>query len=108
MGKKNQRTVYEWVNILINQVYEWVYFFNDQVNDWGRFQKFGPHTRTQLPLSYPPPPIPRYNHSIHAYPCIHDSNHILAEAKYKLTLFKNATTKFHKFIKNRDLVTLDF
>ena len=46
MGVKNQRTVYEWVNILINQVYEWVYFFNDQVYDWGRFQKFGPHTRT--------------------------------------------------------------
>ena len=38
-GYKNQRTVYEWVNILINQVYEWVYFFNDQVYDWGRFQK---------------------------------------------------------------------
>ena len=24
------------------------YFFNDQVHDWGRFQKFGPHTRTTI------------------------------------------------------------
>ena len=47
-GYKNQRTVYEWVYILINQVYEWVYFFNDQVYDLGRFQKFGPHTRTTI------------------------------------------------------------
>ena len=47
-GYKNQKTVYEWVNILINQVYEWVYFFNDQIYDWGRFQKFGPHTRTTI------------------------------------------------------------
>ena len=45
---KNQRTVYEWVNILVNQVYEWVYFCNDQVYDWGRFQKFGRHTRTTI------------------------------------------------------------
>ena len=29
---------------LTNQVYE----VNDQVYDWGRFQKFGPHTRTTI------------------------------------------------------------
>ena len=44
------------VDILINQVYEWVYFFNDQVYDWGRFQKFGPHTRTTITPQLPPPP----------------------------------------------------
>ena len=59
MGKKDQRTVYEWVNILINQVYERVYFFNDQVYDWGRFQKVGPHTRTTFNLKLTPPPPER-------------------------------------------------
>ena len=34
---KNPRTVYEYVNILFNQVYEWVPFFEDHVYDWGRF-----------------------------------------------------------------------
>ena len=47
---KNQRTVYEYVNILFNQVYEWVIFIAVQVNDWGRFQKTGPHTRTKITL----------------------------------------------------------
>ena len=34
---KNQRTVYEYVNIFFKQVYEWAIFFEDQVYDWGRF-----------------------------------------------------------------------
>ena len=41
MGAKNQRAVYEWVNISDNLVYEWVRFFKGQVYDWGRFRNIG-------------------------------------------------------------------
>ena len=40
-GTKNQRAVYEWVNISDDLVYEWVCFFKGQVYDWGRFRKTG-------------------------------------------------------------------
>ena len=53
---KNQRTVYEYVNILFNQVYEQVFFSEDQVYDLGRFSKTGQHTRTKINLKLPPPP----------------------------------------------------
>ena len=46
--KKSKDSIYEWVSIMVNQEYEWLYFFNDQVYDLGRFQKFGPHTRTTI------------------------------------------------------------
>ena len=39
---KNGRTVFEYVNILFNQVYEWVIFLEDQVYDWERFKKNWP------------------------------------------------------------------
>ena len=60
MGTKNQRAVYEYVNILDDQVYEWVRFFEGQVYEWGRFWNTGSHTRTKitpkLPLPLPTPP----------------------------------------------------
>ena len=56
-SNKNQRTVYEYVNILFNQVYEKVIFFEDKVYDWGRFKKkIGSHTVQTLPQVIPPPP----------------------------------------------------
>ena len=45
----SQRAIYEWVNILDDQVYEWVCFFNGQVYKWGRFRK-PPHTHTYTHL----------------------------------------------------------
>ena len=58
--QKNQRAVYEWVNILDDLVYEWVCFFTGQVYEWGRFQTTGSHTRTKITpkLTPPPPPLP--------------------------------------------------
>ena len=47
MSTKNQREVYEWVNISDDLVYEWVRFFEGQVYDWGRFRNTGSHTRTR-------------------------------------------------------------
>ena len=44
-GYKSQRAVYEWVNILDDQVYEWVCFFKGKVYEWGRFGNAGLHTR---------------------------------------------------------------
>ena len=50
-GYKNQRAVYEQVNILDDQVYEWVHFFEGQVYEWGRLACTPiPH----LPPSYIP------------------------------------------------------
>ena len=40
MGTKNQRAVYEWVNIS-DQLYEWVRFFKGQVYDLCRFRNTG-------------------------------------------------------------------
>ena len=45
---KNQRAVYEKVNILDDQVYKWVRFFEGQVYEWGRFWNTGSHTRTKI------------------------------------------------------------
>ena len=48
MGTKNQRTVYEWVNISDDLVYGWVRFFKGQEYEWGRFRNTGSHTRTKI------------------------------------------------------------
>ena len=45
MGTKNQRAVYEWVNISDDLVYEWVRFFKGQVYEWGRFRNTGSPSR---------------------------------------------------------------
>ena len=63
MGIKNQRTIYEWVNILINQIYEWVcfffvYFSMTRYMIGVGFRNLGHTPLPQLPLSYPPPPPP--------------------------------------------------
>ena len=59
MGTKNQRAVYEKVNILDDQVYEWVRFFEGQVYEWGRFWNTGSHTRTKITPKLPSPrPLP--------------------------------------------------
>ena len=71
MGTKNQRAVYEWVNISDDLVYEWVRFFKGQVYEWGRFRKTGSNTRTTItpkltpppPPSHPPPPGLRISYS---------------------------------------------
>ena len=55
--KKNQRAVYEWVNILDDQVYECVCFFKDQVYEWGRFWNTGSHTRTKITSKLPTPSL---------------------------------------------------
>ena len=57
-GLKNQRAVYEQVNILDDQVYEWVRFFEGLVYEWGRFWNTGLHTRTKITPKLPPPPPP--------------------------------------------------
>ena len=61
MGTKSQRAVYDYVNILDDQVYvfEWVRFFEGQVYEWGRFWITGSHTRTKITPKLPPPPPPR-------------------------------------------------
>ena len=57
MGTKNQRAVYECVNISDDPVYEWVRFFKGQVYEWGRFRNTDSHTRTKIfPVTPPPPP----------------------------------------------------
>ena len=56
--KKNQRAVYELINILDDQVYEWVCFFKGQVYEWGRFWNTGSHTRTKITSKLPPHPPP--------------------------------------------------
>ena len=61
MSIKNQRTVYVWVNILINQVYK---YMNGSIFSMARymigvgFRNLGHTPVPQLPLSYPPPPPP--------------------------------------------------
>ena len=70
MGTKNQRTVYEWVNISDDLVYEWVRFFKGQEYEWGRFWNTSLHTRTTiisvtlLPhhRSFPAHPLPHPPH----------------------------------------------
>ena len=46
---KNQRAVYENVNISDDLVYEWVRFFKGQVYEWGRFEILA---RTPVPQLY--------------------------------------------------------
>ena len=59
MGTKNQRAVYEWVNISDDLVYEWVhFFFKDQVYKWGRLRNTGSNTRTTITPKLPAPPLP--------------------------------------------------
>ena len=60
MGTKSQRAVYDYVNILDDQVYvfEWVRFFEGQVYEWGRFWITGSHTRTKITPKLPPHPPP--------------------------------------------------
>ena len=71
--KKNQRAVYEWVNISDDLVYEWVSFFKGQVYERGRFRNTGLHTHTKLFLLPPPPPTPRgRNIEDHKYNCHRD------------------------------------
>ena len=62
MGTKSQRAVYEYVNILDDQVYEWVRFFKGQIYEWGRFWNTGSHTSTKITpkLTETPHPPPRY------------------------------------------------
>ena len=52
MGTKNQRAVYEKVNISDNQVYEWVRFFHRYMNGVG-FEILARTPVTKLPPSYP-------------------------------------------------------
>ena len=54
---KIQRTLYEYVIILFNQVYEKVILFEVQVYDWGRFPKIACTSIPKLPPSKPPSTI---------------------------------------------------
>ena len=53
MGTKNQRAVYEWVNISDDLVYEWVRFFKGQVYEWGGFRNIGSNTHTTITPKLP-------------------------------------------------------
>ena len=60
MGTKTQRAVYEYVNILDDQVYEWVRFFSKaRYMDGVGFEILARTPVPKLPLSYHPHP-PRY------------------------------------------------
>ena len=52
-GTKNQRAVYEWVNISDDLVYEWVCFIKGQVYEGVGFEILA---RTPVPQLPPPPP----------------------------------------------------
>ena len=45
---ENQRAVYEYVNILDNQVYEWVHFFKGQVYESGMWLAHPYHSYPQV------------------------------------------------------------
>ena len=65
---KNQRGVYEWVNISDDLVYEWVLYFKGQVYECCRFRNTGSFTRTKF---YAPTPSP----NPHAPSAVHLQNH---------------------------------
>ena len=67
MGTKSQRAVYEYVNILDDQVYEWVRFFKGQVYEWGKFWNTGSLTRTKITPKLPPTPTPESLYNVIAY-----------------------------------------
>ena len=82
---KNQRTLYEYVNILFNQVYEQVIFFEDQVLDWGRLQNTGSHTCTKITIKlHPPPP---------SFKCLYGYLYVNTMNRYKEKTNKNKNTK---------------
>ena len=58
MRTKNQRAVYEWVNISDDLVNEWIHFFKGQVYEWGRFRNTESNTRTIITRKLPLPPRP--------------------------------------------------
>ena len=59
MGTKNQRAVYELVNISDNLVYEWVRFLKARYMIGVGFEKLARRPVPQLPPSYPSPLSPR-------------------------------------------------
>ena len=66
MGIKNQRAVYEWVNISDDQVYECFFFFffskTRYMNGVG-FEILARKPVPQLPLPRNPPPPTIYSHA---------------------------------------------